>query len=326
MAKKLTEEERRLRYKGIAFERRYLVRDDFSGYNFTGSYLNDIMFMSANLEGAIFTDATLLDVDFSHANLTNADFTGAKLEGTINLTQANLSGAIFDKVEIGTAEVIGGNIAKAQSDQFDGVTFISGALPTQPKTEELSIAYLPDGVTIDGALTTNWPLIDKNARIAFGPTEYELNPIFTEFFTSVIQIMLPQRNNFEIELIGDQEMTPLSIAVSRDFTDNYRLELLGTQNLVPVFTSKRRIALKKMGWQGSEEERDLLGFHRDFVEGTPSRVFEEFVVQTIGALAFLGYPIGFKEISSVLKNEQEQLKKLFTKIQAQFDSESYGAP
>lgn len=65
MAKKLTEEERRVRYRGNSFERRYLVRDDFSFYDFTESFLNDIMFMSANLEGALFIDATLRDVDFS---------------------------------------------------------------------------------------------------------------------------------------------------------------------------------------------------------------------------------------------------------------------
>lgn len=317
MAKKLTEEERRLRYKGIAFERRYLVRDDFSGYNFTGSYLNDIMFMSANLEGAIFTDSTLLDVDFSHANLTNADFTGAKFEGTINLTQANLSGAVFDDVQVGTAEVIGGNIAKEQSEQANAATFVSGSLPAQSEKQELRVTFLPDGVTVDGVLTTNWPLVDNDARIAFGPTEYELDPNFAELFSSIVRIMLPQRNNFEIKLFGDHEMNPLSIGLSRDFNNNYRLELLGTQNLVPVFTSKRRIALKNMGWQGSEEERDLLGFNRDFVEGTPSRVFEQFVVQTLGALAFLGYPVSFDEITSVLKNEQAQLKSLFEKIQSQ---------
>lgn len=315
MAKKLTEEERRVRYRGNSFERRYLVRDDFSFYDFTGSFLNDIMFMSANLEGALFIDATLRDVDFSHANLSNSNFSGAKFEGTINLTQANLSGAIFDGVYVGNAKVIGGNIAKTASQDSTGSEFITGAIAVTEDCQELKLVLLPDGKTIDGTLTTDWVDVHDSTPIAFGPSQYELDDFFTELFSSIIRIMLPQRNNFEVRLFGDQTQTPLSIGISRDFHDNYQVELLGTENLVPTFTSKRRIALKDMGWRGSEEERDLLGFHRDFVKGAPSRVIEEFILRTIGALAFLGYPIAFDVITGVLKNEQQLLKELFTRLQ-----------
>ena len=319
MAKKLTEEEKRLRYKGLSFERRYLVRDDFSFYDFTGSYLEDIMFMSANVEGVNFTDATLKDVDFSHANLCNANFTRATFQGTLNLSHAKLDGAIFTDVSFEGAELIGGNIARVSNGEALQAEFVEGAVTTPAATSAREIIYLPDGITIDGAKTTAWADIPDDATIVFRSTSYEYDKRFADFYSEIVRIMLPQRNNFEIIFFGDKGFNEVRFAFSKDSEERFRVEFLGAQNLEPGFSSKRRIAFKEIGWNGSDLEQDLLGFYRDFEKMTPSRVIEQFIIHSIKTLSFLGYHLGLGQVTNVLKNEKVLLAELNARFRSQFE-------
>lgn len=311
------EEKRRLRYKGVGLIRRRMTGEDFSHYDFSDSTIEDVEFVSADLTEASFKNCVLKDVDFSHAILTGADFSDSTLQGVVNFTRARVDGAMFENVEFLDAEGVIGAEFLLDDDQR-GVGSQQASAVSEQALQPV-IRHLPDSTVIDARATTDWANVLDSSPISFGVNDAAVNTDLVEVIRDVTNILLPNHEYFTVALLmmgvnerdePTRSRIELRLAITND--GMFRCDLDGLNGFTPELTSKKRLLLKTMGWNGPAIDARIPTYHRDFSSNTPSRVLSEFFAQTVAAFQVMGYAGIPADFNPVYKHEQKPIKLAVT--------------